>query len=138
MGTQFPKRSGVGKIKMNQKTILYIEEKESKKKKGMKKMKKNNNEEEMKKFADDLEKSVRLACRNARGGALSLYIEAMEAADKTEEALKSMAADAAILDTARNNEKVSTEITCSLMATAYLKMRLRTLAKAIRNEEKEN
>lgn len=101
-------------------------------------MKRNNNEEEMKKFADDLEKGVRLACRNARGGALCLYIEAMDAADKAEEALKSMAADGAILDTARGYEKVSTEITCSLMATAYLKMRLRTLAKAIRNEEKEN
>jgi ribosome-binding protein aMBF1 (putative translation factor) len=97
----------------------------------MKESKENKNAEK------EIVKTVRKVCQNARGSALSSYIEAAAHIQEAERLIKDIAPEAAVLDTARNNEEVGIEVTCSLMATEYTKMRLRMLAKAIRNEKAE-
>ena len=97
----------------------------------MKESKENKNAEK------EIVKTVRKVCQNARGSALSSYIEAEAHLQEAERLIKEIAPEAAVLDTARSNQEVGIEVTCSLMAMEYAKMRLRMLAKAIRGEKAE-
>lgn len=92
---------------------------------------------ESKNAEKEIVKTVRKVCQNARGSALSSYIEATAHIQEAERLIKEIAPEAAVLDTARSNEEVGIEVTCSLMAIEYTKMRLRMLAKAIRGEKAE-